>query len=154
MRSAAARSVLILYVDGRHDYVERRDGRGPAYAGFVVVQLDGRSENALDTYSVAPHDDRYVGSIRKQNSRAHALGVLGSELEDVADLDRFEDVKRAAAVRAGLAGFDRAKARPFVNFDVAIDRHSAKVVVVLVRAGGHVCLPCRASSAITRKIFG
>ena len=54
------------------------------------------------------------------------------------DLDRFEDIERAAALRAGLAGLDRAKACPFINFDVAIDRHSAKVVVVLIRAGGHV----------------
>jgi hypothetical protein len=53
--------------------------------------LDGRRQNALDADAVAAHDRRYFLAVHIQHPRAHALGVLVAQLEDVADLDRLAD---------------------------------------------------------------
>src|SRR5438477_10630617 len=72
--------LLILDVDRRQHDMEGSNRRGPAYAGLVVVQLDGRAHNALDTNPVASHYYRHFLPIGDEHSRAHAVGVFRSKL--------------------------------------------------------------------------
>src|SRR5205085_3383223 len=74
----------------------------------------------------------------------HRDRILRAELEDMPDLQRLEDFKRAAlAIRTTLARCDRAQVGPTVGAYVALDVHAAQVVIVLVRAGCHIVTACK-----------
>src|SRR4029078_12989954 len=110
----------------------------PATAGFVVIQCDCSGEHPLDSYPVAPHHNRDFGAVGKKNPGPHTVGIFGSKLENMTDLASLKYIERAFAVRTRLTLFYRSEARPLVYSDVSFDRHTTKMVIVLVRAGGHI----------------
>ena len=60
-------------------------------------------QNALQPDAVAAHDRRHFLAVLVEHARAHRLGVLVAQLEDVADLDRLADLQRLPAVRTAFA---------------------------------------------------
>ena len=61
--------------------------------------------------------------------RAHRLGILGAELEDVADLEAGLDLEGLAAARAGIAGFGVAEVEDTLEREVATRDHAGQVHV-------------------------
>jgi hypothetical protein len=53
----------------------------------VVGHLDAGGHGAADADAVAAHDDLSRFCWVVEDREAHGVGVLGAELEDVADLD-------------------------------------------------------------------
>src|SRR6185369_2134854 len=130
--------LLVLDIDRSDDNMKRSDGSGPGDARIVVARLDCGGHCPLDTDAVAAHYYRHFSAVGEEDSRAHAIGVFRSELENVTDFDGLEDVEHASAARAGLACLDRTKARPLSYADVAFDRDAAKMVIVFVGARRHI----------------
>jgi hypothetical protein len=87
---------------------EGRDRRRQPEAVLVVRLLDGRGENALDADAVAAHDGHDFLAVGVEHARAHGLGVLVAELEDVADFDGFADDELARAGLPSCAGCGQA----------------------------------------------
>src|SRR5206468_1931162 len=74
-----------------------RDRRGPHDAVGVGALLDRAGGDARGPDAVGPHDDRALLARLVEILRVQTLGVLGAELEDVADLDDALDLQRLAA---------------------------------------------------------
>ena len=105
--------------------------------------LDGGGRDARGADAVAAHDDRLLLARLVEVRGAQRLGVLGPELEDVADLDHLLD-RRAARRTAG-----RPRRPPTVcrsakrRLEVAPRRDAAQVEALAVGAH-HVARPrCR-----------
>src|SRR4051794_9951370 len=81
----------------------RRDRRRP-YDPLLVVALlhDGR-HHAPGPDAVGAHDERLLAPVVVEEGRPQRHRVARVELEDVADLDRGLEAKRAAARRAAVA---------------------------------------------------
>src|SRR4029450_12549298 len=78
-------------------------------------------------------------SVLSEHVGSHRDGILGSQFEDVANLERFKDLERsAAAFCTAFAGTDCSEIRPLVHRDIALQLDSANVIVVSVRSGCHV----------------
>jgi len=85
-------------------HVEGCDGGGPADAGVVAVLIHDGLQQPGDPDAVAAHPDDLVFTIGVGVGRTHRLGVDGSELEDVTDLDSMALVQVAlVAVRAAVS---------------------------------------------------
>src|SRR5579859_3426390 len=129
------RGVVLL---GDHDHdLERGHRDRPDDALGVVVDLDHGGHGAFDADAVAAHDRADRLAVRAGHADLHGLGVLGAELEDVADLDAALHLQAVPAVDAAVAGGDLAQVRPLADADVALDVHAAQVGVVDVGAGVH-----------------
>ena len=76
----------------------------------VGALLDRRGDDPRRPDPVAAHDDRVLHPVLVEVGRAERLGVAGSELEDVADLDRGLDLDPPPS-RRRVAGLDRADVR-------------------------------------------
>ena len=87
-------------------HVVGRDRGGPDDPVVVVVLLDSRGHDARRADPVAAADQRLLHPVLVEEGRAERLRVAGAELEDVSDLDRSLEVKRAAA--AGQRSSSRA----------------------------------------------
>ena len=88
-RSAAARTVCVLAVADRHQARRRRarSARGqtmPRSSWFCSIAA---ADDARDADAVAAHLHRLRGALLVEERGLHRLGVLGAQLEDVADLD-------------------------------------------------------------------
>ncbi len=70
---------------------------------FVIALLDRGGQNALDANAIAAHDGHDFFAIFIEHARTHGLGVLVTQLEDVADFNCGIDTQRRTAIRAGLA---------------------------------------------------
>ena len=103
---------------------------------LVVVLLHDGSERAGHAHAVATHDERLLLAVLVHKGGAHGLGVLGTQLEDLGDLDTASSRKRLTAVRAGVAGDDGDQVGPLVDGKVALGAGTGKVVVDLVGAAG------------------
>ena len=77
---------VIAHGERDHDDLGGRDGHGPDDAVLVVVLLDDGRERARDAHAVAAHDEGLLGAVLVHEQRAHGLGVLGPELEDLAQM--------------------------------------------------------------------
>ncbi len=91
----------------RHDReFERRHRQRPDDAALVVVLLDRRGDDARDADAVTAHFHRllFAGFVEKRAFQRR--GILGAQLEDMADFDAAADVERALAVGAQVAGDD------------------------------------------------
>src|ERR1700691_1084588 len=127
---------VVLLGDHHHD-LERGHRDRPDDALGVVVDLDDRGHRALDADAVAAHERPDRLAVRAGHADLHGLGVLGAELEDVADLDAAFHFQAVPAVEAQIAGGDLAQVGPLADVDVALDVHPAQVGVVEVGAGVH-----------------
>ena len=66
-----------------------------------MARFDDRAREPGDADSVGAHLHRDLGAVRVRHRGAHRLGVLGAEVEDVADLDPAPLVERVLRHRAG-----------------------------------------------------
>src|SRR4029077_16594879 len=82
--------------------LEGRNWRRQPETIFIVTLLDGGSQDALDSYSVAAHDRRNFFAIFVEHPGSHRLRILIAQLEHVADLHRSVNTQRSAAIRAGF----------------------------------------------------
>ena len=57
--------------------------------------FDRRGNDSLHADAVAAHDDRHFFALLVQHCRAHRLGILRAEFEDVTDLHAFENFEHA-----------------------------------------------------------
>src|SRR5678815_3067651 len=97
------------------------------------------SNDTFHTNAITSHHDGYFFSILTQNVCAHRYRVLCSKLEDVTNLECFENLKRAlAAFRTALSGINRPQVGPLINGDIALKIHAPDVIVVDVCARCHV----------------
>ena len=101
---------------------------------LVVALLDDRCHRAREADAVATHEQRLLLAVLVEEARVERLGVLGAELEDVADLDCRGEGERAAAVRADIAlsGFAHVGE---LRLEVASGLDPAQMPAVAVRAG-------------------
>src|SRR5439155_26611316 len=67
------------------------------------------------------------------------VGVLGTELEHLPDLDAPVDREWLAATRARVARDDLRDVRPYVDVEVTVEHGAADVVVGLVRTCDPSC---------------
>ena len=72
-------------------------------AAFVVALLDGGADDARDADAVAAHFHDLVLALLIQERAFQRLGVLGAQLEDVADLDAAAEFERPLAVGRRIA---------------------------------------------------
>src|SRR5690606_40373117 len=93
---------------------------------------------ALDADAVGAHDDGVAVAGLVLDVRAERLGVLGAELEDVADLDALPQVELGPALHAAVTLGDGAEIGPLADGDIAGDVDAPVVPVVLVGAGRSV----------------
>src|ERR1700722_13769446 len=101
-------------------------------------EIGGPGRDSLDADAIAPHHDRDLAPLLVQNPGTEAVRVLGAELEDVADLERFEQRERSlAAAGAGFAGLDLAQIDELRSRQIAADVDSFEVEAVGVGAGHH-----------------
>src|SRR5580704_10445561 len=127
----------VVLLGDHHHHLERGHRDRPDDALGVVVDLDDGGHGAFDADAVAAHDRPDRLAVRAGHPDLHGLGVLGAELEDVADLDAALHLQAVPAVDALIAGGDLAQVRPLADVDVAFDVHAAQVGVIDVRAGVH-----------------
>ena len=103
-----------------------------------MVLLNGRREDAIHADAVAPHDGHDFLAVRVEHARAHALRILVAQLEDVADLDGFGNVKRTAAIRTSFALRYVADIGNHRGPKILARRNIAKVIIEFVGAADHV----------------
>jgi hypothetical protein len=116
-------------------HVERRERERPREPHLVVVLLRDRGDDAAHPDAVAPHDHRVLLAVLVGVEAAERVGVLGAELEHVADLDPPVDAQRRPALRARVAGLDDRDLAPLRGGEVPSEHHVPRVVVGLVGAG-------------------
>ena len=125
--------------------LEGRHRLRPFDPGVVVEHLDEGGCQARDADAVGAHLDRHLLAVRPGHGRAHGLGVLGAEIEDLADLDAApgaEALRRHRAARRivllvgrGVESLEM-RDRPFVRDGVKeIDLLEREVVIHLALAG-------------------
>src|SRR5581483_3076369 len=95
--------------------------------------LDRRRDHPARADAVAPHHERLLGSVLVEKRRLERHRVAGAELEDVPDLDRRPETKRAAAVDAAVA-LDRDADVGESRLEVATGLHAAEMLAGDVRA--------------------
>jgi hypothetical protein len=83
--------------------ISRRDLARPDETLVVVVQLGDGGNGARNPDSVRTHCDNSRLAVLVENREPECLGVLATELEDVADLHTTRDLHCLAAVRARVA---------------------------------------------------
>src|SRR5262245_36277299 len=93
--------------DGHQVNLERSDGPRPDDPVRVVVLLDSRRRYRRGADAVAAHHYGLLLPLLVEVHRPKRHGILGPELEDVADLDDLLDAKRPAALGTPLARQDR-----------------------------------------------
>ncbi len=132
--------MLLFRVLGLHrhqGHVEGGNGRWQNDAALIAVQFHRRGQDALHADAVGPHDDGHRLAVSIQDRGPQGLGVLGAQLEDVADLNGAEHLQRAVTARAALTGGGGAQFGPG-RLEVGAGGHAGEVVIVLVGAAGHV----------------
>ena len=104
----------------------------------MVNLADGRSKSAYAD-SVAAHDGDLGVAVLVEVGHAHALSVLGAELEDVADLDAAGDGDVLLAAARADSALDYLREIVVLNvLAVAVDVEPGEVVLLLVCAAGEV----------------
>jgi len=99
-----------------------------------VVLLDGRGQGAGYADAVAAHNHVLLLSVLIEIGAVHGLGVLGAELEDMADLNALGELKPASAVRADITFLGEAQIVEIRDFAVAEEIHVLKMFVLFVGA--------------------
>ena len=106
---------------------------------LVVVLLDGSGDGTTDAEAVAAHQTRPFGALGVEKCALHRCGVLGAELEDVADLDAAglgQSAVAAAGARVACAG--GVQVHHLIGSEVAPGNHAHQMGVGRVGAsGGH-----------------
>ena len=101
--------------------------------------LDGSTDYSFHADAVATHQIGTSFAVLGQHGSAHRVGVFRTEFEDVTNLHSFEYFKRAGfTLRTTFARFHSAQIKPFINLNVPSDVYSPEMVLVFVRASGHV----------------
>lgn len=79
---------LLVIAPQRTDmYLPGRDGDGPDGAVIIPARFAYGGGKPADAYAVAAHDGGLHDAVLIGIAHAHGFGVLGAELEDIADLD-------------------------------------------------------------------
>src|SRR6266446_3925742 len=89
--------LLVAGVGGDYHHFKRCDRSWQPEPVFVIRLLDRRRQNALDANPVTPHDWDDFLPIAVEHARAHRLGILVAEFEDVSDFDRRVDAQSTTA---------------------------------------------------------
>ena len=76
--------------------------------------FDRGGQDAFDADAVGPHNRRGFLAIAIEDARAHRLGVLVTEFEDMTDLDRFAETQRQTGNGVRLTRIDIADIGIFV----------------------------------------
>ena len=95
-----------------------------------MAGLDDGTQKAADADAVAAHVDRHLLAVGALHGGAHGLGILGAEIEDLANLDAARD----AAARLGHLVEQRLVVG-FVGAGVAAGeflQHGAALVVAVI----------------------
>src|SRR5581483_4606898 len=103
-------------------------------SGIVLVLLNGSRQNSFHSDAITAHDRSDFSPSVVEHSSTHRLGISVSQLENVADLDSFCDLKRSATIRTGFPGFHRAQIHPLIlgNVKVTARRDVPQVVVLFI----------------------
>jgi len=116
--------------------MRRGDARGPAYAVLVVALLDDGRQRTRDADAIASHDVGLLDAVGIHERRAHGLGILRSQLEDLAYLDAAGAGEHLAAIGAQVARLCQHEVNPGIGFEIATGFGAQEVVAVLVCADG------------------
>ncbi len=100
-----------------------------------MTLLDDRLQRAADADAVAAHFHEMRLLLVVGVNGVVLLGILGPELEDVADLDAAAHLQRLARQRAGFARAHAAEIAELRHGEVARDIDVPQVEAVLVRTG-------------------
>ena len=111
-RSATGVDDLAVGGERQDGHLGRSDAHRPHDAVLVVVLLDDGGERARDAHAVAAHDERLLGAVLVGEGRAHGLGVLRAELEDLRDLDAAGGLQRRRRSRGMRRRARRSRGRP------------------------------------------
>ena len=135
-REFLSRGLHLIVANRKRDnaHVSRRDVERPLDAVLVVVLLDDGGHRTGDAHAVAAHDERVLHTILVVEGGTHGLGVTGTQLEHLGNLDAAGTRKRQTAVGAAVTGLDDAQVGPFVHREIAALFGAHVMVVVLVRA--------------------
>src|SRR5579863_9147501 len=106
---------------------------------LVVTLLHRCGDDTRNADAVATHDERLLLAALVEEARAERDRVTGSELEDVADLDRRLEAERTAADRAAVA-FLRLADVGEAGLEVAAVLDAAEVPPAAVRAGDELAV--------------
>ena len=116
-------------------HLPRSDSHRPDGAVIIMVSLAYGSGKSAYADAIAAHDRSLSAAVLVKVGHAHALGVLGSELEYVADLDAAGYFYRVlAALRADTAVNYLCKVVVFNLADIARNVETDIVVVLFVCA--------------------
>ncbi len=119
----------------RHDHdLIRSERQRPDDAVGVVARLDGAGHDPVDADAVAAHDHVDLVPLLVEVGRPHRLGILGAELEDVADLEAGLDLERGPAARAGIAGLGVSQVEDAFEREIAARDDPVQVDVDCVAA--------------------
>ena len=129
-------ALLLLGIERNHSDLVRGNGNRPDDTVLVVVLLHDGSKRAGHAHAVATHDKRLLLAVLVHKGGAHGLGILGTQLEDLRDLDAASSRERLAAVRAGIAGNDGDQICPLIDGKVALGAGTGKVIIDLVGTAG------------------
>ena len=100
--------------------------------------LDSGCHNPRDTYSVAPHTHGNRFAILVEDFGAHGFGILGAELENVADFDTALNFNLPLATRTGVTCGDGSQVGDFKCGDIPVPVHTSQVLVVFIGAADEV----------------
>lgn len=129
-------ALFLLGIKRNHRDLVRGNGDRPDDTVLVVVLLHDGSKRAGHAHAVATHDKRLLLAVLVHKGGAHGLGILGTQLEDLRDLDAASSRERLAAVRAGIAGNDGDQICPLIDGKVALGAGTGKVIIDLVGTAG------------------
>ena len=116
----------------------RSDGQRPDDALVIMMLLYYSLHRSCDTYAVASHPVRMIYAVLVLECCTHTLGVLESQLEDLANFDTASELYRLSAVRATVAFLKCLDIRNDISGVVSAIADTCKVVVLFVSACAHV----------------
>ena len=107
----------------------RGQGDRPDDAVLIVIGLDQRGQDAVDSDAVAAHDDRVQLLLVVEEVGPQRLGVFRTQLEDMARLDGMSQGQHGAAARARVVVDRIAKVGELVDLEIAPKIHACQVRV-------------------------
>jgi hypothetical protein len=122
-------------------HVEGGDAAGPREALLVVRLLGDGGDGAADADPVGPHRHPHRLAVGPEHVELEGVGVLLSELEDVADLDAAVDGEGRPAPGARVTAPDLGGGDGPVRLEVAAHHDVDLVATGLVGAGGPRAAP-------------
>ena len=97
-----------------------------------MALLNGGGQAARDAPAVAAHDEGLLGAVLGHVGGVHGVRVLGSQFEDLTDLDAARKLKRLAAQGAGIAFSNLAELAPGVYREIMTKLGTHEMEAVLV----------------------